>query len=104
MTLIAGHEDGEICHYDMKTNKKSYSNRDHTKAISDLQLSQDGLSFPLVATWKSILCRNYSFVVSDLRFAASISGTMLISSSKDFTAKLFDAKLLEPLKVYEKRL
>ena len=42
MTVIAGHEDGEICHYDMKTNKKTYSNKDHTKAISDLQLSQDG--------------------------------------------------------------
>ena len=42
MTIIAGHEDGEICHYDMKTNKKTESNRDHSKAISDLQLSQDG--------------------------------------------------------------
>jgi len=69
MTIIAGHEDGEICHYDMKTNKKTYSNKDHSKAISDLQLSQDG--------------------------------TMLISSSKDFTAKLFDAKMLEPLKTFK---
>lgn len=69
MTIIAGHEDGEICHYDMKTNKKTYSNREHTKAISDLQLSQDG--------------------------------TMLISSSKDQTAKLFDAKNVELLKTYK---
>merc|ERR1739844_69728 len=53
----------------MKTNKKTYVSKDHTKAISDLQLSQDG--------------------------------TMLISSSKDMTAKIFDAKNLEPLKTFK---
>lgn len=68
-TIVAGHEDGEICHYDMKSLKKTYTTREHTKAISDLQFSHDG--------------------------------TMLISSSKDFTAKLFDARNIEHLKTYK---
>lgn len=69
LTVIAGHEDGEICHYDMKTHKKTNFAKEHNKTITDMQLSKDG--------------------------------TMLITSSKDFTAKLFDAKNLELLKVYK---
>ena len=39
--IITGHENGEICHYDLKTGEKINACKDHSKQINDLQLSKD---------------------------------------------------------------
>lgn len=39
--IITGHENGEICHYDLKSGDKINSCKEHSKQINDLQLSRD---------------------------------------------------------------
>lgn len=39
--IITGHENGEICHYDLKSGDKINSCKEHSKQINDLQLSKD---------------------------------------------------------------
>lgn len=67
--IIAGHENGEICQYDVKSGEKIHLVKEHNKQINDLQLSLDM--------------------------------TMLMSASKDTTAKLFDAASLKHMKTYK---
>jgi len=67
--IVTGHENGELNQWDIKTGKKLFSVKEHTKQINDLQLSKDG--------------------------------SMMISASKDNTAKLFDAPTLEILKTFK---
>ncbi|XP_065838836.1 eukaryotic translation initiation factor 3 subunit I-like [Oscarella lobularis] len=67
--IITGHENGEIRQYDAKNGEIVRKIHDHTKSVSDLQLSKDK--------------------------------SMLISASKDTTAKLFDAETLKYMKTYK---
>jgi len=69
--IVTGHENGEICQFDLRSNSHDPTNfnQDHKRQISDLQCSQDQL--------------------------------MLISASKDCTAKLFDSHSLELMKTYK---
>lgn len=67
--IITGHENGEICHYDLKSGDKINSCKEHSKQINDLQLSRDM--------------------------------SMLISASKDTTAKLFETATLAHMKTYK---
>ncbi|XP_046379197.1 eukaryotic translation initiation factor 3 subunit I-like [Haliotis rufescens] len=43
--IITGHENGEVCQYDLKTGEKVNSVKEHTKNINDIQLSKDGSMF-----------------------------------------------------------
>ncbi|XP_074641996.1 eukaryotic translation initiation factor 3 subunit I-like [Tubulanus polymorphus] len=67
--IITGHENGELCQWDVKTGKNIYTIKEHSKQINDIQLSKDG--------------------------------TMMITASKDTTAKLFDVSTLEHMKTYK---
>ena len=67
--LITGHDDGTICHWDIKTGVQMLNVRQHTAMIKDMQLSTDQ--------------------------------TMLVTASKDKTAKLFDARMLDHMKTYK---
>jgi len=67
--LITGHDDGTICHWDIKTGAQLHSVKEHTAIIKDMQLSADQM--------------------------------MLITASKDKTAKLFDARMLDHMKTYK---
>jgi len=67
--IITGHENGDLCQWDVKTGKNIYTISEHAKQINDIQLSKDG--------------------------------TMMITASKDTTAKLFDVATLEQMKTYK---
>jgi len=69
--IITGHENGEICQFDVRTSSLEPSNfvHEHKRMIMDLQKSADS--------------------------------TALLSASKDQTAKLFDLKTLQHLKTYQ---
>ncbi|KAK3579123.1 hypothetical protein CHS0354_022143 [Potamilus streckersoni] len=67
--IITGHENGEICHFDVKTCEKLISVKEHNKPINDIQASKDM--------------------------------SMVISASKDFTAKLFETATLRHMKTYK---
>jgi len=70
-SIITGHENGEICLYDIRFSSNDPANfvQEHRRQIMDLQLSQDQIT--------------------------------LISASRDQTAKLFDAHTLDHLKTYK---
>ncbi|XP_046390530.1 eukaryotic translation initiation factor 3 subunit I [Ischnura elegans] len=44
-TLISGHENGEICLWDVRNCKKITSVSDHSAAINDMQFNKDGTMF-----------------------------------------------------------
>lgn len=67
--IITGHDDGTMCHWDIKTGEQLHSVREHTALIKDMQFNTDQ--------------------------------TMIITASKDKTAKLFDTATLRPLKTYK---
>lgn len=69
--IITGHDDGEICQYDIRFDSHEPTNfvKEHKRGIQDLQMSPDQ--------------------------------TMVVSASKDNTAKLFDAFNLEHVKTYK---
>jgi len=69
--IITGHENGEICQFDIRTNSLEPINfvHEHKRTIMDLQKSADNIA--------------------------------LISAGKDHTSKLFDLKTLQHLKTYQ---
>jgi len=66
--LMTGHDDGTLCHWDVKTGQKCLEVKEHSDKITDMQASTDSM--------------------------------MLLTASKDKTAKLFHAPTLEMKKVY----
>merc|ERR1740128_425929 len=40
--LLTGHDNGDLVQWDVKTGKKLKMSSDHTKSITDMQLSKDG--------------------------------------------------------------
>lgn len=67
--IITGHENGDLCQWDIKTKDLITRAMDHSKQINDIQFNKDM--------------------------------TMLITASKDTTAKLFDTETLELKKNYK---
>ena len=67
--IVTGHENGDLCQWDVKTGNIIKAVRNHNKQINDVQLSKDM--------------------------------TMLITASKDATAKLFDTDTLDFKKTYK---
>ncbi|XP_060083242.1 eukaryotic translation initiation factor 3 subunit I-like [Ylistrum balloti] len=67
--IITGHENGELCHIDLKTGEKIHAVHDHSKQINDIRYSNDM--------------------------------SMIITASKDTTAKLFDTLSLRHMKTYK---
>lgn len=67
--LITGHENGDLCQWDVKAQEQGHHVTKHTKQINDIQMSKDL--------------------------------NLLITASKDFTAKLFDTYSLNHLKTYK---
>lgn len=43
--ILTGHEQGEICVFDVKTGEIIKKSKDHTQKINDMQLSKDGTMF-----------------------------------------------------------
>merc|ERR1719204_1266047 len=68
-SIITGHDNGDLCLWEVKTGDLLRKVSEHGSTINDLQLSKDGM--------------------------------MLITASKDQTAKLFDSKTLELKKTYK---
>jgi len=67
--IITGHENGDLCQWEMESQEMVRKVSEHTKQINDIQLSKDM--------------------------------NMLITASKDTTAKLFDTYSLDVKKTYK---
>lgn len=67
--IITGHDNGDLCQYDIKSQALTTRVLDHAKQINDIQFSKDM--------------------------------TMIITASKDNTAKLFDTYSLDHKKTYK---
>lgn len=67
--IITGHENGDLCQWDVSAQEMGRRVSDHNKKINDIQLSKDM--------------------------------NLLVTASKDFTAKLFDTYSLDHMKTYK---
>lgn len=67
--IITGHENGDLCQWDVSAQEMGRRVSDHNKQINDIQLSKDM--------------------------------NLLVTASKDFTAKLFDTYSLDHMKTFK---
>ncbi|CAH1774999.1 unnamed protein product [Owenia fusiformis] len=67
--IITGHENGDLCQWDLATGDNTKVVQEHSKQINDIQMTKDQ--------------------------------SMIITASKDTTAKLFDVRTLEKMKTYK---